>query len=181
MATTVDATTVVPDTIKPNKKIDRTKEVLYSFYRVQNSAKKDNGYICVAVLPPKSGKSKFRVGLSFCSPEDTLNKRRGRSIAAGRLFSTRKGRNFIVNIDASSYNDASYLSEVCSAAIMKSLKTKTEKGGKNFRLIGGTKKPLWYAPDWLRNSPEFKIIPYNTKKRKPSKKAKSQAEAVAAA
>ena len=175
-STTVDTTTAVVKT-KTVKPIN-THDVTYSFYRVQHtSTKKDtNGFVCVAILPSKNAK-KFKVGLSFCSPADSLNKRRGRSIALGRLTSDRKGRNFTVNFDASSYADNSFMAEVCQLAILKSLKTKTEKGGKNYRLIGGVKKPLWYAPDWLRNlDSDITLKQYSGKKN--IKKAKRKPAAV---
>ena len=167
-----DETAVTTSVTKKARKPTDTNDVMYSFYRVQDTGtKKDtNGYICVAILSAKSGK-KFKVGMSFCSPQDALNKRRGRSIALGRLMSDRKGRNFSVSFDASAFADHTYIGEVCQLAIMKSLKTKTEKGGRNYRLVGGAKKPLWYAPDWLRNlEGNIELKQYSGKK--PTGKAK---------
>lgn len=120
-----------------------SKSVLCRFYRIKANTLNDMhlkvngiGHVCLAILLRSSKPQKtFKVGISFKSPADKLDKTRGMKIAAGRLMSSKPGRNF--NVTAKN----------AEAALSSALDKMLQKQRQIYRRGKAIKRH--FVPDWL--------------------------------
>lgn len=149
----------IPEIFKVSKTLPKgvspeDRNIIYGFYKIEAEVVVENktvtrpGYVCIALKrPPKGSSSKrFVAAASFGSPYDSLNRKRARVIARGRLKSDRPGRHFVV-LSAKAANAKGFaLDKVFAAALDRSFSPK--------RVVpkGERQEKTTYAPNWVHEA-----------------------------